>query len=161
MTLLYFWIGNQMSLLNKRQEWIKNYIHNLWGVISLFLLLAADVVLANVIVPPLNIRLNILGVHVPSLCLVLAGTLLTIQAAFLLEKNNLTRGFFKYIGEYSIVLIGFSQITLQLLKAVFDVAHVTGIVNVAGRYILLWLILLLLIWFTSTYFPVIIGKSKK
>ncbi len=160
MTLLYFWFGKQMAILNCRYSWIKNYVHNFLGGSFLLFFIGVDLAIANIINPPLNIRLNILGSYLPSLLLVFVGTLLVIQMAFLLEKNNFGKRFFKYIGEYSIVLIGFSQIVLQLLKVVFDEIHVSGMLNIAGRYALLWLILLLLIQVISNYCPIIIGKEK-
>lgn len=161
MVLLYFWIGNQMSLLNKRYAWIRDYVQNKKTVLIFVVLFVADIVLANLIVPPLNIRLNILGIYLPSLLLVVIGTLFTIQLSFLLERNILCKRFFQYIGEYSIVLIGFSQIVLQTLKAIFEEAHITGAINAIGRYALLWIILLLLIKVISEYCPIIIGKTKK
>ena len=81
--------------------------------------------------------------------------------SFLFKRNKLISNFFRYIGEYSIVLIGFSQIVSHVMKAIFEVVNITGPIESLLRYLILWAILLLLIKFLSKNCPVIIGKSKK
>lgn len=161
MTLLYYGIGLQLARMNDKYGLIKNYIHRYWEAIVFFLLIILDLVLANVVKPPLNIRINRLGIYLPSLLLIISGTLLVIQMAFVLEKIGIINRFFKYIGEYSIVLIGFSQIVLQLLKGCFEVIHFNGPISIVCRYIVLWGVLLILIRMISVHCPIVIGKKKQ
>ena len=161
MTLLYYSIGCLLARVNKKYNLIKNYIHRYKEAMFFSLLLILDVALANVVKPPLNIRINRLGIYLPSLLLIISGSLLVLQMAFVVEKVVIVKRFFKYIWEYSIVLIGFSLIVLQLLKVFFAVIHFCDPISICCKYFLLWSVLFLLIRMVSVHCPFLIGRKKQ
>lgn len=164
-TMLYYYCGHVLSTL-RWSKVVKESIKINWGGHLLLLLLIADFVLANVLSPVLNLRLNRLGVHIPTLLLIGLGSYVIIQISHWIEghSNNsvgkTVKRFLKYIGEFSIVLIGFSQITLQLLKAIISIFNFSTIVATTIRYVLLWMVMLLLIAVFKKYIPFLIGKSN-
>lgn len=165
-TTMYYCIGNVFAQTKWKDCFTNIYAKDYRGVFILAVLLAIDIVASNLIEPVLNLRLNRLGLHVLTLLLIIYGSLLLVQCSHLIaniDKSVLRpiKELFRYIGEYSMVLIGFSQITLQILKALVEYLNLPSFAEIAIRYILLWVIMLLLIGLFKNYMPILIGKTKK
>lgn len=165
-TLMYYSIGNILAQTKYKKVFTENFVKGAGFLIVLVVLLVLDFVLANKIDPVLNLRLNRLGIHVLTLMLIAFGTILIIQSSHFigdctLKPFELLKRFLKYIGEYSIVLIGFSQITLQCLKSVMEMFNLPSIIAVTVRYTMLWVILMALIYVFKNYLPSLIGKQNR
>lgn len=164
-TLLYYCLGNMIAQAPINKCVIEYCFKGKW-ILFLFGLFVLDLIIANQLNPVINLRLNRLGIHIPSLLLILFGSFIIIQSShFISGCNNIgvniCRRFFKYIGEFSIVLIGFSQVTLQILKSLFSHLNISVMITTSIRYIMLWFIMLLLIYLFKNYMPMLIGKTKK
>lgn len=129
-----------------------------WRVL-LLLIIVSDVILAYWINPMLDIANNILGMHVLSVFVALAGIIITIIIAKQIQWKPL-KWFLGYVGQYSIVVVGLSQVTLDVIKDVFVMMGVPGILGNPLRHVLLWGIMLLAIYAISRYVPFVIGRKK-
>ena len=164
-TLFYYNIGYLVAQTSLKKRVSENCFVGWKWQLLLVGMLVLDFFLANLIKPAINIRVNILGVHLPSILLVCLGSFLIFQLSHIIDEVDnlfvkLLKMFFKYIGEYSIVLIGFSQVILQILKSLLSYLSISVVMATAIRYTLLWVVMLLLIAVFKNYMPILIGKSK-
>lgn len=165
-TLFYFCLGHMLSLSNYREFISLNRFKETKWQLFLFVLLFFDFVFANLLDPVINLRLNRLGVHVLSVVLVVFGSFVIIQFSHLIDECNIKlisklKSFLRHIGEYSMVLIGFSQITLQIFKALVSYLDIPVWTAILIKYLLLWIVMLLLISLFKNYFPALIGKRQQ
>jgi len=156
---LFFGIGYLFRrYYDSVEKWLIK-IPRIYLFVALGVMFMVDVPVSYILKPMLDIGYNDLGVHVFTFLLALWGIVMVAIFSFMLN-DGFIKNVFKYLGKNTMVILGFSQVTLVAMKDAFIALGMPNVVSGLLRHALLWTLMVALIYTFNHYLPFLVGKKK-